>query len=113
MMYVFYLTGTPVDLAIYEFGALLLAVPLSYLMAKWIKTLRGPSWEDEVNATFQKHWSGKPEDELYAWMKARNEFQSFRRGKKKHLHRIEQEIKYINRRKIYSEKSVTEEGIIE
>lgn len=102
-----------VTYAIYEIVGLILAIPLSYGLARLVRFWSGRSWLDEVDEVFQRNWNGRPEDELYAWMKTRNDFQSRPGRRTRQKKYIEEEISRINRRKLYSEFLVSEEGVVE
>jgi hypothetical protein len=100
------------QLAIFEVVGLLMAVPLSYGLAMLIKRIKTKPWRLQVEEVFQRNWNGRLEDEHYAWLKTRNEFQQ-KGGKRRQLVFIDQRIAHLNRRKLYSETVVSEEGIVD
>lgn len=54
--------------------AIVFAIPLSYLLIRLIKESELYSWQDDVEESFLKKWTGKPEDELYTWLRVRLEY---------------------------------------
>ena len=100
------------EFAIYEIFALILAIPMSYGLAKLAKYWSSKSWLDEVDQVFQSNWNGRPEDELYAWMKTRNVFENRPGRRPRQRNYIERQINFVNRRKLYSEVTVNDEGIV-
>lgn len=70
--------------------AVVYAIPLSYLLIRLIKESELFSWRDDIELSFLKKWSGKPEDELYTWLRLRIEY-----SKK---NRYGREVRFIERK---------------
>ena len=92
--------------AIYEVFALILALPLSYALAIWMRRNSRNHWSNAVFERFQHHWNGKPEDEYYAWLKTKQDFQAEVRETKL----INQKIRDLNRAKMLSDSFVADRG---
>jgi len=99
-------TQPVVVFAIYEVFALILALPLSYALAIWMRRNSRNHWSNAVFERFQYHWNGKPEDEYYAWLKTKQEFQAEVRETKL----INQKIRDLNRAKMLSDSFVADRG---
>lgn len=96
--------------AIYEIIGFILALPLSYAMAKLAKIYSNPTYKDELNNLFMAYWNGEEEDELYAWLKVRqtvNPKQSSRKDKY-----IQRKIRDLNKKGLYSQVSIRKDGEI-
>jgi hypothetical protein len=100
-----------IEYAIFEVAALILAIPISYGMAAAVRHWNSNAWYDEVEAEFQRNWSGREEDEHYAWLKTRSTYAV--KGSKKQRELIERRMAALNRRKLYSEITVDDDGIVE
>lgn len=75
--------------------AVVFAIPLSYLLIRLIKESELYSWKDDIELSFLKKWSGKPEDELYIWLRVRMEY--FKAGdQRRELRFIERKIKQLD-----------------
>mgnify|MGYP003564669928 CR=1 FL=1 len=99
-------TQPVVIFAIYEVFALILALPLSYALAIWMRRNSRNHWSNAVFERFQHHWNGKPEDEYYAWLKTKQDFQAEVRETKL----INQKIRDLNRAKMLSDSFVADRG---
>ena len=95
--------------AIYEFFALLLALPLSYFFAYLVNKERPRTYKDELEQMFLVHWNGLPEDEYYAWLRVRMFFANTTSNAKK-LKYIDNKIKDVSHYKLYSDVYISEEG---
>lgn len=98
--------------AFLEFLFLLLALPLSYAMAKWMQYLSKPDYTDDIKSDFLREWNGKPEDEYYAWLRLRRRY-LYHDSQPIHLKFIHQKISELNKRDKLSDTVVTESGKID
>ncbi|MGD8428035.1 MAG: hypothetical protein PVH63_10395 [Balneolaceae bacterium] len=96
-------------LAIYEVAALLISIPLSYLLTRIVKRVQRYSYEDDVRTLFFIYWDGSEEDELYAWYKVRHVLLKREKEERK-LRFVEQKIAQVNKQRLYGEMSIDESG---
>jgi hypothetical protein len=61
-------------LAVFELSGFLLAIPISYIMARVIRNRSKPGYRDEIDSDYLREWTGDPEDEFYAWLRLRNRY---------------------------------------
>ncbi|MDZ7806611.1 MAG: hypothetical protein U5K71_05810 [Gracilimonas sp.] len=94
--------------AIYEFIALILALPISYAMAWLARKYTYVTYKDEVDRLYSAVWNGNEEDELNAWLKVYSLFIEKKAPKKKRY--ILKKIEALNKQKIYSSVLVDEKG---
>lgn len=97
------------QVAIFELFALLIVIPLSYVLAYLVKRFTANSHEDEVLKLFSLYWNGEPEDEIYAWMKVRTVLEQ-REGGEKKIHYVNDKINRINKQPLYGSWEVNGEG---
>lgn len=98
--------------AIFELVAVILAVPLSYLMAWLVKYYSRPGYREEVDSDFQKEWNGRPEDEYYAWLRLRRKY--LRQDvPDKYIRHIQMRLTSVHKRDHLSNSAVGEFGLIE
>ena len=97
------------EIAIFELVALLIAIPLSYVLAYAVKRLTSNTYEDEVLKLFSLYWNGQPEDEMYAWMKVRSVLES-REDAHKKVQYVNQKIDRLNKQPLYGSWEVNSEG---
>jgi hypothetical protein len=57
--------------AFIELLTFVLAMPLRYLMAKYIKKLSAGDYRYEIDSDYLREWKGEPDDEYYAWLRLR------------------------------------------
>ena len=100
-----------IQLAIIEIILLMMALPLSYAMAYWMRELSKPDFRDDIQSEFLREWNGEPDDEYYAWLRLRNRYRQ-RDSLPKHLHYIHNQIGKANKRAMLSGFSVNEEGTV-
>lgn len=97
--------------AIFELVAVILAVPLSYFMARLVKYYSRPNYRNDVDTDFQKEWNGKPDDEYEAWLRLRRRY--LRQDVPvKYLEHIQMRISSVNKRDHLSNLSVSEHGTL-
>lgn len=101
----------PLELAVIEFLFLLLALPLSYGMARWMIYVSKPDFRDDIQSQFLCEWNGQPDDEYYAWMRLRNRYR-YLDSLPKHLIYIQQQMNSCHKRDMLSGYSVGEMGEI-
>jgi len=97
------------NFAFYELAALLVSIPISYILVRVIRKVRQNSYEDEVRTLFFIYWNGTEEDEIYAWYKVRHILLKREKEDRK-LQFVERRISEINKQRLYGEMSVTENG---
>lgn len=98
-----------VQYAIFEIVALLIVIPLSYILAYLVKRFTADTYEDELLKLFGLYWNGEPEDEIYAWMKVRMILMNREENKKK-VRYVNQKIERINKQSLYGTWEVTSKG---
>lgn len=98
-----------VQLAFFEFFALLIAIPLSYVLAYLVKRFSANSYEAEVLKLFSFYWNGEPEDEIYAWMKVRSILKD-REDSRKKIHYVNRKIESLNKQPLYGTWKVNGKG---
>ncbi|PWN07519.1 hypothetical protein [Rhodohalobacter mucosus] len=98
-----------IQLAIIEIILLMMALPLSYAMAYWMRELSKPDFRDDIQSEFLREWNGEPDDEYYAWLRLRNMYRQ-RDSLPKHIHYIQDQISKANKRSMLSGYSVSEKG---
>ena len=98
--------------AIFELAAVILAVPMSYLMARIVMHYSKPDYRNEIDTEFQKEWNGRPDDEFYAWIRLRMKYLQ-EDCPPKYLKHIKERISSVNKRDHLSNISVNSEGSIE
>jgi hypothetical protein len=81
---------------------LVFSIPLSYLLIRLIKESELYSWQDDIEMSFLKKWSGNPEDELYAWLRVRMEYSGIT-DQGRGLRFIERKIKQLDPQKLSSD----------
>ncbi len=96
-------------IAIFELVALLIAIPLSYVLAYAVKRFTSNTYEDEVLKLFSLYWNGQPEDEMYAWMKVRSVLED-REDAQKKVHYVNQKIERLNKQPLYGSWEVNSNG---
>lgn len=74
----------------FKLVALLILIPLGYVLAYFVKRFTANSYEEELFKLFSFYWNGEPEDEIYAWMKVRSVLENREEAEKK--------IQYVNRK---------------
>lgn len=94
--------------AIYEFVALILALPLSYAMARLAKRYTYATYKDEVDRIYSAVWSGEEEDQLNAWQKVYRLYLNKKAPRKKKY--ILNKIESLNKQQIYSSVIVDAKG---
>ncbi|MFP8488084.1 hypothetical protein ACKGJO_03210 [Gracilimonas sp. Q87] len=94
--------------AIYEFIALIVALPLSYAMAWLARKHTFATYKDEVDRLYSAIWNGNEEDELNAWLKVYSIYLNKKAPRKKQY--ILKKIEILNKQKIYSSVLVNENG---
>jgi hypothetical protein len=94
--------------AIYEFVALILALPLSYAMAWLAKKYTYATYRDEVDRLYTAVWNGDEEDELNAWLKVYRIYLNKKAPRKKKY--ILNKIETLNKQPIYSSVIVDASG---
>ena len=97
------------NIAIFELVALLIAIPLSYVLAYFVKRFTSNTYEDEVLKLFSFYWNGEPEDEIYAWMKVRYVLES-REDAKKKIEYVNKKIELLNKQPLYGSWEVNSKG---
>lgn len=97
--------------AVFELFAIVLAIPLSYLLAVFVKRLSEPGYKEDIQSDFLREWNGKPEDEYYAWIRLRERYRHMDMLPK-HFTYIKQQLAMINKRSHLSDYSVSESGAI-
>ena len=95
--------------ALFEILLLMMALPLSYAMAYWMRELSKPDFRDDIQSEFLREWSGDPDDEYYAWLRLRNRYMQ-RDSLPKHILYIQDQIGTANKRAMLSGFSVNEKG---
>lgn len=95
--------------AIFEITALLIVIPLSYVLSWFVKRFTANTYEDELIKLFGFYWNGEPEDEIYAWMKVRTVLQNRENGKKK-VRYVNQKINRLNKQPLYGSWEVNSNG---
>jgi len=94
--------------AIYEFIGLILALPLSYAMARLAKRYSYATYKDEVDRLYSGIWNGEEADELNAWLKVYSIYVNKKALKKKKY--VLTQIDSLNKQKFYSSTLVDEKG---
>lgn len=100
-----------ITLAIFELFAIILAIPMSYLLAYIVKQISEPDYKNDIDSDFLREWSGEPEDEYYAWLRLRWRYRN-QDSPPKHLQYIHNRIKMLKKRDLLSVYGVTEKGKI-
>jgi hypothetical protein len=100
-----------ITFAIFELFAIILAIPMSYLLACIVKQISKPGYRNDIDSDFLREWSGEPEDEYYAWLRLRRRYRN-QDSPPKHFHHIQNRIKMLKKRDLLSEYGVTERGKI-
>lgn len=97
--------------AIFELVAVILAVPMSYLMARIVMYYSRPNYRNEIDTEFQKEWNGRPDDEYYAWVRLRRRYLQ-EDCPPKHLKHIKERMSSVNKRDNLSNISINSKGAI-
>lgn len=97
------------EVAIFEFVALLIVIPLSYVLAYFVKRFTSNTYEDEVLKLFSFYWNGEPEDEIYAWMKVRYILES-REDAQNKIRYVNRKIEHLNKQPLYGSWEVNSSG---
>jgi len=100
------------DNAIFELVAVILAVPLSYLMARIVMYYSRPGYRNDIDTEFQREWNGRPEDEFYAWVRLRRRYIQ-EDCPPKFLKHIKIRMNAVNKRDNLSNIAVNDKGAIE
>lgn len=95
--------------ALFEIVALLLVIPLSYVLAYIVKRLTANTYEDELLKLFSFYWNGEPEDEIYAWMKVRHILEN-REDAQEKIQYVNLKIDRLNKQPLYSNWQVNSSG---
>ena len=95
--------------ALFEIAALLIVIPLSYVLAYLVKRFTANTYEDEILKLFSLYWNGEPEDEIYAWMKVRSILKE-REGSQKKIRYVNQKINDMNKQALYGSWQVSGKG---
>jgi hypothetical protein len=82
--------------------AVVFAFPLTYLLIRLIKESELYSWQDDIEIAFRKKWTGKPEDELYAWLSVRMEYKKPGHSERERKF-IDRKIKQLDQTTLYSD----------
>jgi hypothetical protein len=98
-----------INLAIFELVALLIVIPLSYVLGFFVKRFTANTYEDEILKLFSFYWNGEPEDEIYAWMKVRYVLEKREEAKKK-IQYVNQKINNLNKQPLYGSLKVNSKG---
>lgn len=100
-----------ISLAIYEILGFILALPLSYAMARLARKYSKHTYKDELDNLFMAFWSGKEEDELYAWLRVKQIFQHKKAPDR--MKYIQKKISELNKKELYSSTFVDGKGEIQ
>lgn len=95
--------------ALFEIVALLLVIPLSYVLAYVVKRFTANTYEDELLKLFSFYWNGEPEDEIYAWMKVRYILEN-REDAQEKIQYVNLKIDRLNKQPLYSNWQVNSSG---
>ncbi len=95
--------------AIYEFVALILALPLSYWFAWLAKKHTHSTYKDEMNKLYHIYWNGEEDDQLNAWLRVKNLIPQSEASDKR-VKYINKQIKELNKSGIYSDSVVDNTG---
>lgn len=96
---------------VFELLGLLIALPVSYLLAYWFKKTGYIKYQDELDKLFLLNWNGQPEDEMYAWFKVRSYINESQANSRK-LRYIEKKIREVNKNHLYSKTRISIDGEI-
>lgn len=99
--------------AIYELVAVILALPLSYGLALFVKKWANKftAYQNEIDRLFVTYWNGRPEDEYYAWLKVRQTMLNASPTKKQ-MKYIDKNLKKVNRNSYISGSYIGDDGDI-
>jgi len=97
------------SLAIFEFIAILIALPLSYGLAWYFRKSKKKSYMNEVDRMFHRYWNGKPDSELYAWQMVRRHY-LYSDTPQKYLKYIGGKIESLNNSDLLSSYYIDEAG---
>ncbi len=61
-------------LAVIEIITIVLAIPLSYLMAHYFKKISANDYRDQIDSDYLREWNGESDDEYYAWIRIRHRY---------------------------------------
>jgi len=98
-----------INYAIFEIVAVILAIPMSYAMARVVQYYSRPNYRNDIDTDFQKEWNGKPEDEYYAWIRVRRRY-LYQDSPAKHLRHINERLASVNKRSNLSNVLVDDKG---
>lgn len=101
------------QIAIYELVAVILALPLSYLLAYVIKrwAYKFTAYQNEIDRLFVTFWNGHPEDEYNAWLKVRRTMLNASPSKKQ-MKYIDKNLRKVNRNHYISGSYIGDDGEI-
>ena len=101
------------QIAIYELVAVILALPLSYLLAYVIKrwAYKFTAYQNEIDRLFVTFWNGRPEDEYNAWLKVRRTMLNASPSKKQ-MKYIDKNLRKVNRNHYISGSYIGDDGKI-
>lgn len=99
--------------AIYELVAIILALPLSYVLAYLVKkwAYKFTAYQNEIDRLFVTYWNGRPEDEYNAWLKVRRTMLNTSASKKQ-LKYIDKNLRKVNRNTYISGSYIGDDGEI-
>ncbi|MFU8813050.1 MAG: hypothetical protein ACNA78_08780 [Balneolaceae bacterium] len=97
------------DYTIFEIVAVVLAIPLCYLLAYAAKYVSRPNYKNDIDEDFQREWNGTPEDKYYAWIRLRNLYLHYD-SPTKYIGHIQFRMEQVNRRSFLSSTLVDHNG---
>ncbi len=97
------------NLAIFEFIAIAIALPLSYGLAWYFRNSKEKSYMHEVDQIFHQYWNGKPESELYAWQMVKRHY-FYNDTPEKYLKYIREKIESLNNSDLLSDFYIDKAG---
>ncbi|MCH8556180.1 MAG: hypothetical protein LAT84_00090 [Balneolia bacterium] len=86
------------EVAIIEFGFLIIALALSYAHVRWLRSRKETlSLEQELKQQFNSEWNGTDSDEMYAWYRVRFQLNHLEAESKSLVRKLELVDLYIKR----------------
>lgn len=102
------------EIAIIEFGFLIIALALSYMHVRWLKSRKESlSIEQELKQQFNSEWNGTDADEMYAWYRVRfqlNHLETDSNSLNRKLELVDVHIKRLSSHPMHSRTVIGEDG---
>lgn len=90
----------------------ILSISVVFIAYKMVKLQKRESFKDELDYQFRQVWSGREEEELYAWYHVKLHLLKYGASERKYRY-VERKIEELDKKPILSKYDVDESGNIE